>query len=489
MSGGGSDALWTAAEAAAATGGRVDGDWAATSVSIDTRSLAPGALFVALKGDARDGHGFVGDALEKGAAAALVSHPPDGFAAPGRLLMVGDTLEGLRGLAAAARARLAPEARVIGVTGSVGKTGVKEMLRAMLSAQAATHAPEGSFNNHWGVPLTLARSPRDARFLVIEMGMNHAGEIAPLSRLARPEVALITTVTAAHIGNFADEAGVADAKAEIFEGVAAGGVAVLNRDNRWFDRLAGAARAHGLEIVSFGEGEGCDARLVSAQLRGPATVVEARVGGLDLVFKIGAPGRHLALNAVGALAAAQAAGADLARAALALAAWRAPEGRGARWRVHVGPDGDGVIELIDESYNANPASVGAALEVLAAAPVEDGVGRIARGRRIACLGDMMELGEQETALHAGIADHPALGEVDLVFTVGERMRALHAALPKAQAGGWFPDSRAAADRLKRMLDAGDVLMVKGSKTVQMGAVVRAVKALGQARDASAPEET
>jgi len=479
--------LWTAAEAAAATGGVARGDWRASGVSIDTRSLAPGDLFVALSGAARDGHGFVGDALARGAGAAMVAHVPGEVSADAPLLIVGDTLEGLRGLAAAARARTG--ARVIGVTGSVGKTGTKEMLRAMMADQGATHAAEGSYNNHWGAPLTLARMPAATGFAVIEMGMNHPGEIAPLSRLTRPHVALITTVEAVHTEFFDSEASIADAKAEIFEGLAPGGVAVLNRDNRWFERLAAAARAQGARVVGFGADAQADARLLSADLRGGATVVRAAFDGAEMVFKIGAPGTHLAMNALGALAAAQAAGADLARAALALAGWRAPPGRGARWRVLLGPGGmDGAVDVIDESYNANPASVGAALAVLAANPVKDDVGRIARGRRIACLGDMMELGAQETAAHAALAAHPAMAEVDLVFCAGNRMRALHDALPHEKQGGWFADADACADRLRRAVDAGDVVMVKGSKSMRMGGVVAALKRLGAARDPDAPPE-
>ncbi|TVQ53945.1 MAG: UDP-N-acetylmuramoyl-tripeptide--D-alanyl-D-alanine ligase [Rhodobacteraceae bacterium] len=475
--------LWSAAEAAAATGGATAGAWTATGVSIDTRSLAPGDLFVALDG-ARDGHAFVADALAKGAAAAMVSRPA-GLPAEAPLLTVDDTLAGLRALGAAARARVA--ARVIGVTGSVGKTGTKEMLRAMLAPQASTHAPERSFNNHWGVPLTLARMPCDTAFAVIEMGMNHGGEIAPLSRLTRPHVALITTVEAVHIENFENEQGIADAKAEIFAGLertpeGAAPVAVLNRDNRWFDRLAAAAAAAGARVVGFGADAGADARLISAEGRGGATVVRAALSGREIVFKLAAPGRHLALNALGALAAAEAAGADVARAAMGLAGWRPPEGRGARWTVALGPNGvDGTVRVIDESYNANPASVGAALAVLAAAPVEHGVGRIARGRRIAVLGDMLELGPQAEALHAALAEHPAMAGVDLVATVGARMRALDAALPAAKRAGWFETAAEAAERVRRLVDAGDVAMVKGSNSMRMATVVDALKGLGAAR--------
>lgn len=481
--------VWTAAEAAAATGGRLSGagGWTATGVSIDTRTLNPGDLFVALQGDARDGHGFVGQAQERGAAAALVARVPDGFGANGPLLTVDDTLDGLRALAVAARARCA--GRVVGVTGSVGKTGVKEMLRAMFAAQGETHASEGSYNNHWGAPLTLARMPARTMFAVIEMGMNHAGEIAPLTRLARPHVALVTTVEPVHIEHFPDESAIADAKAEIFEGLQPGGVAVLNRDNRWFGRLSAAARARGARVIGFGAQADAEARLVSADLRAGCTVAQAVIGGRELVFKVGAPGRHLAWNALGALAAAQAAGADLARAALALANWKAPAGRGARWVVALGPDGvDGAFDVVDESYNANPASVGAALDVLAATPVEDGIGRVARGRRIAVLGDMMELGAGEAAAHARLAEHPGMAAVDLVFTVGPRMKLLHEALPPERRGGWFETSAAAADRLRRTVDGGDVVMVKGSKSMAMGAVVSALKSMGAARDPATAEE-
>lgn len=478
-------ALWSASEAAAATAGRASRDWTATGVSIDSRSIVPGELFVALTGEARDGHGFVADALARGAAAAMVSRVPDGLAPNAPLLVVGDTLAGLEALGAAARARAA--VRVVGVTGSVGKTGTKEMLRAMLAPQGPTHAAERSFNNHWGVPLTLARMPRDTAFAAIEIGMNHAGEITPLSRLARPHVAMITTVEAVHLENFADETGIADAKAEIFAGLEPGGVAVLNRDNRHFARLHAAAEAAGARVVAFGSGSGCDARLIDVTAHPMASVVRAEIAGQAVVFRLAAPGGHLVLNALGALAAAEALGADLARAAIGLGDWHAPAGRGARWTVRLG-DGDSALHVIDESYNANPASVGAALEVLAAHAVEDGVGRIRLGRRIACLGDMLELGPRELSLHAGLAANAACGGVDLVLCVGERMRALHEALPAERRGGWFADAPACAERLGRLVDGGDVVMVKGSLRMGMGRIVETLKRLGQAVPADAAPE-
>ncbi|HUF87321.1 MAG TPA: UDP-N-acetylmuramoylalanyl-D-glutamyl-2,6-diaminopimelate--D-alanyl-D-alanine ligase [Thermohalobaculum sp.] len=477
--------LWSAPEAAAATGGAARGGWDQVSgVSIDTRSLAPGDLFVALAGENRDGHAFTAQAIEAGAAAAMVSQVPAGLSADAPLLVVGDTLEALRGLGAAARARSA--ARVIAVTGSVGKTSTKEMLRAMLSAQGDTHAAERSYNNHWGVPLTLARMPAATRYAVIEMGMNHPGEIAPLSRLARPHVALITAVEAVHLAAFGSVGEIADAKAEIFAGLEPGGTAILNRDNPHFDRLA--RQAGDARILGFGTAD-ADLLLEHATITGLTTVVRARIAGQPVTFKLGAPGAHFALNAVAALGAVTAVGADLARAGLAMAGWRPPEGRGRRWRIELGPAGmDGAITLIDDSYNANPASLRAALAVLAASPVTHEQGRIARGRRIAFLGDMLELGPTEEALHAGLAELPELDGIDQLHLAGPRMRSLHAALPPEKRGAWFEDSAQLAERARRLVDAGDVCMVKGSLGMVMRRVVEAIRGLGTARSAYAADE-
>jgi len=469
-----SGALWTADEAAVATGGTATGWDRVGGVSIDTREIGPGEMFVALAGENRDGHAFVADALAKGAGCAMVTHRPEGVGADAPLLIVRDTLEGLQALGVAARAR--SDATVIAVTGSLGKTTVKEMLAAMLRADGPTHAAARSFNNHWGVPLTLARMPRDARFAVIEIGMNHAGEIAPLSRLARPHVALITTIAPVHLENFDSLAGIADAKAEIFAGLEPGGTAVLPRDSEWHDRLAAAAGP--APRLSFGEGP-ADIRLIDVTLSPAATVMRLSVRGEPALMRLGAPGRHLALNAVAALAAAIAAGADPARAILGLGAWRPGAGRGARETVALGPAGiDGHVTLFDESYNASPGSVRAALAVLGAAPVEDGIGRVAKGRRIAFLGDMLELGPAEAALHAALADAPEMAGIDRVHCAGPRMRALHDALPAEQRGQWFADSAGLAGAIRRLVDAGDVCMVKGSNASRMGRVVAAIRALG-----------
>ncbi len=471
-------ALWTSSEAAAATGGAATAPFEVSGVSIDSRSTAPGDLFVALA-DQRDGHDFVAAALKAGAAAAMVSRAPDDVPEGAPLLIVPDTLRALEALAAAARART--RAKVVAVTGSVGKTGTKDMLRAMLAAQGPTHAAERSYNNHWGVPLTLARMPRDSRYAVIEIGMNHPGEIAPLSRLARPHAAIVTTVAPVHMAAFGSEAEIAFAKAEIFEGLEPGGVAILNRDNPHFARLARRAARAGARVLRFGAAQRCHARLIAAQVGERATTVEARLNGRPALYKIRAPGRHLATNSLAAMLAVEAVGADTARAALALGSWTAPEGRGRRWRIALDATGlDGALHLIDESYNANPTSVGAALEVLAAAHPDDDVGRVPRGRRIAVLGDMLELGPDELAMHAGLAAHPAMAAIDRVHCVGPRMKALHDALPRERRGKWAADSAEIAPMMRRLLDAGDVVMVKGSLGARMALVVETIKKLGAA---------
>ena len=457
-----SDPLWRADEIAAALGLETARD--ATGVSIDSRTLTPGDLFVALR-DVRDGHDFVAAALAAGASAALVERRPEGVAADAPLLIVDDALEGLRALGAAARARA--DVKVVGVTGSVGKTGVKEMLRLALGAAGPVHAPEKSFNNHWGVPLTLARMPRDTRFAAIEMGMNHPGEITPLSRLARPDAAIITTIAPAHMAAFNSLEEIADAKAEIFAGLAPGGAAVLNRDNAQFAQLAKAAEAAGARVVSFGMDDGADARLDAVRLEPDACHIAAMIGGEEIGFRIGGAGAHIAMNAVAALAAARAVGVALSAAADGLSRWTPPEGRGSRQalRLQGGP-----LELIDESYNANPTSTRAALGVL-------GVSQPEGGRRVAFLGDMLELGAEERAMHAALAAADEIAPVDIVHTCGPLMRSLHEALPAEKRGLWFEDSAAMAAAAGDALAPGDVAMVKGSLGSRMARVIAAIRAL------------
>ncbi|MFC2968669.1 UDP-N-acetylmuramoyl-tripeptide--D-alanyl-D-alanine ligase [Acidimangrovimonas pyrenivorans] len=471
-------ALWTSAQAVAATGGRATAAFAATGVSIDTRSLQPGDLFVALK-DLRDGHNFVAQALEKGAAAALVDRVPEGVAEDAPLLIVPDVLAALTALGAAGRARSG--AKVIGITGSVGKTSTKEMLRAVLEGQGRAHVAEASFNNHWGVPLTLARMPVDSDYAVIEIGMNHPGEIAPLARLARPHVALITTVAAVHLEAFENIEAIAHEKAAILDGLEPGGTAVLPADLDTTPILTGKAAQVGAQVVLFGAGAEADFRLLDVQLKRDATIVRAEARALPLLFKVRSPGRHFAANALGALAVAQALGLDLSVAALDLGRWQPPAGRGMREVIPLDAVQDEMaFELIDDAFNASPTSMAAALEVLGAAEPTDGIGRVARGRRIAILGDMLELGPDEIALHEAIAKHPMMERIETVHCVGPRMKALWQALPRTQRGEWHETAPELAARAHHLVDAGDVVLVKGSKGSKVSLVVDALRKLGQA---------
>ncbi len=468
--------LWTAQEAATATGGRATGDWQATGVSIDTRTLRPGDLFVALKA-ARDGHEFVAQALDKGAAAALVSHIPEGVADTAPLLLVEDVQAALEALGRAARART--DARVVGVTGSVGKTSTKEMLRAVLSGQGRTHAAEASYNNHWGVPLTLARMPADTEFAVIEIGMNHPGEIAPLSRMARPHVAIVTTVAAAHLEAFDDIEGIAHEKAAILDGLESDGTAILNADIDTAAILRDKARAVGAQIVTFGQAG--DWTPDEVTVNDTCTVVCASTPDGPALFKIMSPGRHFAMNGLAVLAAAHALGADPDLAAHDLGRWQPPAGRGTRETLVLDPaDDDLTLDLIDDAFNANPVSMAAALDVLAAATPKDSKGRVSRGRRIAILGDMLELGPEERRLHADLAQLPQLAALDRVHCVGPLMRALHDALPEAQRGRWSETAEDLAAQVHRVIDAGDVVLVKGSKGSRVSLVVDALRRAGRA---------
>ncbi|EYD71223.1 UDP-N-acetylmuramoyl-tripeptide--D-alanyl-D-alanine ligase [Limimaricola hongkongensis] len=469
--------LWTAQDAAAATGGRATRDWAATGVSIDTRTIRPGDLFVALEA-ARDGHDFVAQALEKGAAAAMVTRIPAGVPDDAPLLLVDAVLPALERLGRAGRAR--SKARVAAITGSVGKTSTKEMLRAALEGQGRVHAAEASYNNHWGVPLTLARMPADTDFAVIEIGMNHPGEIAPLARMARPHVAMITTVAAVHLEAFESVEGIAHEKASIFEGLEPGGCAVVNGDLAVSPILRAAARAAGAKIIGFGNGISNHHRLREAHLRGGATVGKARLWRTEVMLKVATEGRHFMVNALGVIAVAQAMGADRARAICNLSAWAPPAGRGTRETVVIDPARDGdTLELIDDSFNANPTSLSASLAVLAAAPTRDGVGRVHRGRRIAILGDMLELGPREREMHAEMAEDPAMPAIGCVHCVGPRMRALHDALPPERRGRWVEKVEDLIPDTARIVDSGDVVLVKGSKGSHVSRLVDAIRKLGQ----------
>ncbi len=459
--------LWTVDAMAAAMRAERAGTLPAAvgGLSIDSRSIAPGEAFFAIKGDTHDGHGFVAAALGNGAGLAVVAHDRRGdMPADAPLLIVPDVLEALRDLAAAARAR--SDAQVIAVTGSVGKTSTKEALRLALARDGETHASVASFNNHWGVPLSLARLPQSARYGVFEIGMNHAGEITPLVRLVRPHIAIVTAVAPVHLAFFASVEAIADAKAEIFLGLVSGGTAVLNRDNSQFARLARRAAEAGVDrIVGFGEHAEAQARLVRYALQPEASTVEASILGEPIAYKIGAPGKHLVLNSLAVLAAAKLAGADLALAALALAEQAPATGRGTR--IALGVAGGGAI-LIDESYNANPLSMRAALALLAQTPIG------ARGRRIAVLGDMLELGSSAAALHRELADPIREHGIDLVYCAGPLMEALWEALPLERRGGYAKEAGALEGEIVAALRGGDAVMIKGSFGSRMGPIVKAL---------------
>jgi UDP-N-acetylmuramoyl-tripeptide--D-alanyl-D-alanine ligase len=458
--------LWTARDAVAATGGVSAADWAATGVSIDTRSLSAGELFVALRGPNHDGHDFVGAALRRGAAAAMVDREIPDLPAAAPLLRVADTLAGLAALGAAARQRTG--ARILAITGSVGKTGTKEALRLALAACGGTFASAGGLNNHWGAPLSLARMPPEVALGVFELGMNHPGEITLLTQLVRPHIAVITTVEPAHLGFFPSIEAIADAKAEIFLGLEPGGIAVLNRDNPHFVQLAAAAvRAGATEVIGFGTHPKAAVRLLDCVLKPRSSIIEAALLGTVVRFTLPIPGRHWVMNSLAVLAAAGAAGADPRRAAEALAALEELPGRGQCCEV---PWRGGTLTLIDESYNASPAAVGAALAVLAATPPAAGA------RRIAVLGDMLELGWASERLHRELAEPLAAAKVDRVFLVGTAVASLYDALPEAQRAGLWPTPDAAVPELLCFLRAGDVVTVKGSRGIGLGRIVERLRA-------------
>ena len=454
-------ALWHWAEAQRACLGKASAAFSATGVSIDTRSLKPGDLFVALTGDARDGHDFVGSALAAGASAALVSRK--GMSA-GPLLEVGHTLRALEDLGDAARARLLGQ--VVAVTGSAGKTTTKEMLRLACSALGRVHASAASYNNHWGVPLTLAQMPRDSEYAVIEIGMNHFNEIRSLVRLVRPHVALITTIAPAHIEFFGTLEGIADAKAEIFEALVPGGCAILPADNPLYPRLVERARRAGVtRVLSFGRHDGVDARLLETSDANDGQQIVADIAGQPVRLRLGAKGEHIATNAVAALLCIAQLGGDVLNAAASLSSFTALKGRGARRVLRLK---EGEIELIDESYNANPASMRAALTMLGRARVS--------GRRIAVLGDMLEMGESAPHYHRALADDIAAQGIDLVFACGEAMRALWQALPEARRGGYGRSSQELAPQLVAALTPGDMVLIKGSLGSKMAVILDALTA-------------
>ena len=469
-------ALWTSDEIARATGGRASISFAVSGVEIDSRDVVEGDLFFALKGESSDGHRYLDGAFGKGAAGAVVEH-----ACFGPHVLVPDTFAALEALAKAARSRV--DAGIIGVTGSAGKTGVKEALYAALdrSSRGRAHRSVKSYNNHVGVPLSLARMPAATRFGVFEMGMNHEGELAALTRLVRPHVAIVTTIAPAHIGYFSGEEAIADAKGEIFEGLEQGGIAIVPADSPHFERLCAKAALHAARVVSFGTHADATVRLLDAVAApGGGSLVTADLGGRKVCYTIAQPGAHWVLNSLAVMAAVDAIGGDLGAAGLALAELEGLAGRGARHTIAAtGGDGSGKALLIDESYNANPASMAVTLQQLGQAPAT---------RRVAILGAMRELGAEEARYHAELAGPVAQGKVDRLILVGAEMAALADALGK-NAGSSLAAAIDVAhvQNTKEALDCldadgvrgGDAILVKGSNSVGLGALVRALTAREQ----------
>ena len=457
----GMSALWTSAEIEAATGGRASAEFAVSGVTFDSREVGPGDLFVAMPGTVHDGHAFVAGAFGKGAAAALVSQPVDG-----PHVLVSDVAEALAALASAARARLDDKAVVIGVTGSVGKTSTKEALAAALarSRKGHVHRSVKSYNNHTGVPLSLARMPRDTCFAVLEMGMNHAGEIAALTRLVRPHVALITAIAPAHIENLGSIEAIADAKGEIFEGLEGPRIGIIPEDTPQRERLVRSARGRADELITFGRAEGADVTALHAVDAGLGTLVTARLLKSELTFTLSQRGDHWISNALALLAVVEAAGGDLAAAGLALGDLGGLKGRGERHRIALAGGGEAL--LIDESYNANPASMAATLKSLGEEAVE--------GRRIAVLGPMRELGEESEREHAAIAEPVLAARVERLILIGPEFEGLAAALDGRIAVSRASGVEEAGDLLLAELRAGDAVLVKASNSIGLAKLVERV---------------
>jgi len=452
--------LWTSQDIAAATNGRQEGpDFCVAGITIDSRSIEPGDLFIALAG-IRNGHEFVGTALSNGAAGSLVSKPVEG-----PHILVGDVQAALGDLASAARDRALKTQR-IAITGSVGKTSVTQAIAAALRLAGKTHAPVKSFNNHIGVPLTLARMPSDIDFAVFELGMNHPGEISPLSRLVKPDVAVITLVGPVHVENFpTGERGVATAKAEIFDGMKKGTTAVLNRDSRWFEMMVEAARLREAEVVSFGTRDGADFQVLDFRPHNGGAAVRARLRGQDIDILLAQPGPHWGSNALATILAVESVGAPIGAALEALANFRPLDGRGAEYEI-LTPSGTAC--LIDDSYNANPISMRAAFMTLA--------GKSVAGRRIAVLTDMLELGHDALEVHAALAADISRAGIDLVFAAGPLMEGLFHALPGGKQGAWAETARALAPVVLTAVHAGDAIVVKGSKGSQASLIAEALRA-------------
>lgn len=458
------NALWNAAEVAAIFDLELADEWSASRVVIDSRNVQPGDLFVAIEGQRVDGHDYVQQAADAGAVAALVSKPVSGLNIP--TIQVADTLAALRQMGVASRKRTA--AQVIGITGSVGKTGCKEMLRAALEPQGRVFATEGNYNNHIGVPLTLVNLPADADFAVIEMGMNHAGEISQLSTWVRPDISIITTVDAVHIENFDSVEGIADAKSEIFDGMHGVGVAMLNLDNPYYQRVRRHAEAADLDrIMTFGVDDKAICRMKEYRVEGLESLVDAIIAGTRVKYRIGAIGKHWGLMSVAILGIIDALGLDISKSAEALEYFSEPVGRGNITRLAV--EG-GHLRLIDDSYNASPVSMQAAFEKMSEIRAHD----VTPPRLLAVLGDMLELGEHSRDLHVGLVPTLVNNQIDLVFAAGSFMKSMYDALPESMQGDYDHTAAALAPKVVNRLKNNDLVLVKGSHGSQMSDVVTAI---------------
>ncbi len=459
------DPLWKLDELVAATGGVMHGapNGPLNGVSIDSRNISRGDIFVAIKGDNSDGHAYVEKALAAGAGLAIVNEATPEMLAAGPLLSIRrDPLRALEDMARSARLRSG--ARIVAVTGSVGKTSTKDMLRVALSSVGSTHVSASSFNNHWGVPLSLARLPADAKFAVFEIGMNHAGEITPLVKMVRPQVAIITSVAASHLGHFASLEDIADAKAEIYSGLLPGGTALLPRDSIHFDQLCRTASMRGVsQVLSFGRSAQADVAIIDVALKADMSCITARVMGENITYKLGMAGEHMALNSLAVIGAVKLVGADLAKAALALSEARPVKGRGVQEHLVTS---NGYILLIDESYNANPASMRADLKLLQGVKAK---------RRVAVLGDMLELGSFAEKLHADLVQESEDAGVDLVFAAGPMMHHMWHGLPAARRGGYAATSAELEGQLLDAVKAGDAIMIKGSLGSRMAPLAEALR--------------
>jgi UDP-N-acetylmuramoyl-tripeptide--D-alanyl-D-alanine ligase len=452
--------LWTSDEIAKATGGAASAEFSVGGVAFDSREIGEGDLFFALKGEASDGHLYLDQVYGNGAAGAVVSEAKDR-----PHILVGDTAKALNDLAIAARARVS--AKIIGVTGSAGKTGTKEALYAALDrcSRGYAHRSVKSYNNHVGVPLSLTRMPADTQYGVFEMGMNHAGELSELTRLVRPDVAIVTTIAPAHIGFFKNEAEIAAAKAEIFEGLTAEGTAIIPADNLHYPLLRDTAAKYTKNIVSFGFDPSADVRVIEhVGAPGGGSLITAQLPSGTLCYTLSQPGKHWVANSLAVLAAVEAVGGDLAAAGLAMAELGGLAGRGARHEIAV--DG-GEVLLIDESYNANPASMAATISEL---------GNLTDGRRIAVLADMKELGDQSAHYHRLLAGHLSDAKVDYAILVGEEMQNLVETLKQGVEGpvnfAHCENSKQALALLQDYLRSGDKVLVKGSNSMGLSAIIR-----------------